>query len=96
MEIQGMINELITQLNKFEERTDCSKNFLCIKDPLKDPCLAKYHAIADLMECLDEQSKTCEFSAPFSATYVCMCPLRKLIAINFEVLSKKDNLKSTD
>jgi hypothetical protein len=30
-----MINELITQSNKLEERAECSKKILCIKDPLK-------------------------------------------------------------
>ena len=91
-----MVYELIEELNKLEVQTDCSKIFLCIKDPLKDPYQAKYHAITDLMECLDTQSKICEFSAPFSTTYVCTCELRKLIAINFEELNKNDNLKSTD
>jgi hypothetical protein len=88
-----MINKLITEINELEDKIDCSKNFLCTKEPLKDPCHARYQAIADLMECLDDQSKTCEFSEPFGVTYVCMCPLRKLIALNFEELNKNDDTK---
>ncbi len=88
-----MLNEFIRKLNKLEDQIECSKNFSCTKEPLKDPCQARYQAMADLMECLDDQSKTCEYSEPFGAGYVCNCPLRKLIALNIEELNKNDDPK---
>jgi hypothetical protein len=88
-----MLNEFITELNKLEDQIECSKNFSCTKEPLKDSCNARYQAIADLMECLNDQSITCEFSVPFGTGYVCKCPLRKLIALNIEELNKNNNPK---
>jgi len=89
-----MLNEFIKELNKLEDQIECSKNFLCTKEPLEDPCNARYQAIADLLECLDDQSTTCEFSVPFGTGYVCKCPLRKLIALNIEELNKNNYPKS--
>ncbi len=86
-----MLNEFIAEINKIEDQIECSKNFSCTKDPLKDPCKARYQAMADLLECHDNQTSTCEFSEQFGAGYVCKCPLRKLIALNIEELNKNDN-----
>jgi hypothetical protein len=91
-----MFDELNIELNKLEEKAGCSKNFWCTNDPLKDPCQAKYNAISDLMECKYPKPKTCEFSAPFSSTYICSCELIKLIAINFKELKKKKNHELID
>lgn len=90
-----MFNELIAKLNDLEENFDCTKKFFCTKESLKDSCHARYQAMADLMKCVDDQQKACEFYIPFGGDVVCMCPLRKLIALNFEELNKNDNPKLT-
>ncbi len=82
-------NELIAELIKLDENNICVKNFACIQDSFKDRDYASNQAIADLMECTDRHSKSCEFSGSFSSTDICKCPLRKLIAINFDELGKK-------
>ncbi len=79
---------MINELNKLKEKINCSKKYRCINDSIKDPCEAKYHAVSNLMKCPDIQSKFCEFSIPFGATYACKCPLRKLIAMNFKKITK--------
>ncbi len=90
----GVMNDvLINELNQLNEQTNCSKNYRCIMASHKDLCHSKYYALADLMECLGDPSKTCEFSVPFSATFICTCSLRKIIAINFEELYENINRK---
>lgn len=81
-----MDKELFVKLNKLKKKIDCSKNFRCIKGTCKNPSYAKYNAMTDFLGCLDNQSKSCEFSSPFGGINKCSCPLRKLIAKNFSEL----------
>ncbi len=85
-----MNNELINKLNLLKEQTNCSKKHQCLVGSPEELCFVKYHAKADLMECLDGQSNICKFSIAFSETFICRCPLRKFVAINFvEIYNKK-------
>ena len=79
-----MNNDLISELNRLKQKTKCSRNYQCILNISKLHCKAKYYALADLMECLDDQPEDCEFSRPFSSTFICTCKLRKVIAIHYE------------
>jgi hypothetical protein len=81
---KGFMTEvLIRELNELKESITCLKGYKCIVEMTHLPCSAKYHAQADLMECLEDQPDCGLFKA-FSSTYVCTCPLRKKIALHFE------------
>lgn len=82
---------LIKQLEIAKRRTNCEKNFTCLKEVYIEPCFAKYHAVADMLECTDPQMKSCKFSAPFARAYACTCPLRKFLALNLEKLISKSD-----
>ncbi len=45
------------------------------------------------MECIDDQSNTCKFHIAFNENFICRCPLRKFVAINFDELYEKYNRK---
>jgi hypothetical protein len=83
-------DELINKLNQLKEQTACSKKHRCLVGSPEELYFEKYHAEADLMECLDGQSNICKFSIAFSETFICRCPLRKFVAINFDELYKKN------
>ncbi len=73
---------LVKQLEEAKKKTSCEKGFICLENMCIEPCLAQYHACADLLECIDVQTKTCKFSIPFSKSHVCSCQLRKFLALN--------------
>ena len=88
-----MNDELTNNLNQLKKLTGCSKQHRCLVGSPEELCLAKYHAQADLMECLDDQSNTCKFSIAFNETFICKCLLRKFVSINFDELYEKYNIK---
>jgi hypothetical protein len=88
-----MNDQLINKLNQLKEQTSCSKKHRCLVGSPEDLCYAKYHAQADLMECLEGQSNICKFSIAFNETFICRCSLRKFVAINFDELYEKGNRK---
>ncbi len=75
------------ELMKMKEQVKCSKKHRCIHEPIESVCRAKYTALADMMECLDEHPEKCEYSRPFANKCICSCPLRKYIAVHFEDMS---------
>jgi predicted HD phosphohydrolase len=75
----------VAELEQLRNQIQCSRNYQCIGASLDSLCAAKYHAISDMLQCLDDDPAACEFSKPFSAsTHKCTCPLRKHIAIHIE------------
>jgi len=79
-----MNSELHEALDELKNSIHCQKNYRCIKEPVTNLFQAKYHALADMMECLDKCSENCEFSEKSNHLTMCNCPLRKFIAINFD------------
>ena len=86
-----MENLVINKLNQLKEQIACKKKYRCLVDIAREPQAAKYHALSDLMECLDDQSSACKFSTAFGESFMCRCPLRKFAAINFDALFEKNN-----
>jgi hypothetical protein len=83
-----MNEEMRQELYRLKGETNCTKNYLCIFESGNDLCEARYHASADLLECIDEQKCSCEHSTEVSSIYICKCQLRKFLAINLEEISK--------
>ena len=75
------------ELLRIKEQTRCSKQHRCLKDSLRDICKAKYLAVADMMQCLDETPEKCDYSQPSEGIIRCKCPLRRYIAIHIEEIS---------
>lgn len=76
-----------TEHRKFEElraKVACDKHFACVGSALDDLCSGVYHPDLDILECLEKTVIPCKFSRPFGCTFVCICPMRKFIAQNFD------------
>ena len=71
-------------LEELRKQVTCEKNFACINSAVADLCEGKYHTDLDILECLAKTQVPCEFARPFGCTLVCACPLRRLIARNFD------------
>lgn len=61
----------------------CPKNFECYKSKLEKLCKVRNIDSENLFECLDENQQKCGFSLPFGNGHFCKCPLRILIAKEF-------------
>ena len=72
---------------KFDElraQVACDKRCACVESALSNLCKGKYHAELDILECLEQTPSPCKFTRPFGCTVVCICPVRKFIAQNFD------------
>jgi hypothetical protein len=73
-----------SKLKELQAQVDCPRRFACISSELMDMCKGQYHSELDILECLETADPPCSFARPFGCTHVCACPLRKLIAANFD------------
>ena len=71
-------------LDALREQVACEKNFVCLQSAFTDLCEGKYHADIDVLECIEKNQAPCKFTRPFGVSLACTCPLRRLIAKNFE------------
>jgi hypothetical protein len=71
-------------IEDLKAQVQCTKKFSCVNNALSDLCKGIYHRELDIMECLEEEKPVCKFARSFGCTHVCLCPLRKLIAMNFD------------
>ena len=79
-----MNEEMRQELYRLKEETNCTKKYRCIFETGNDLCEARYHVSADLLECIDKQKCSCEHSRKVSSIHMCVCRLRKFIAINLQ------------
>jgi hypothetical protein len=79
--IEESERELLDELRK---QVACERKFVCVNSAFATLCEGKYHTDLDLLECLEKSQATCKFARPFGCTLVCTCPLRRLIAKNFD------------
>jgi len=87
------------QLEELQKQVACEKKFACVDSALADLCKGIYHTELDIFECSNDTETPCSFCRPFGGTFVCTCPLRRLIARNFDRWSAESTgvlLKPTD
>jgi len=89
-----MDDKVEKKLTELKESVKCPKNYRCIMESIENICHAKYHALSETMECLDKSEISCEYSESGNNIFLCNCPLRKFIAINFEDISGLKSEKS--
>jgi hypothetical protein len=77
-------------IERLQAQVQCAKGFACVNAALSDLCAGKLHTELNIMECLETSGPQCKFARPFGCTLVCTCPLRKLIACNFDRWSADD------
>ena len=75
------------KLEELRERVHCAKGCDCIGAAVGELCKGAYHAEVDILECLDEGGATCRFRKTFGCTFICVCPLRRMIARHFDTWS---------
>ena len=74
--------------NKIEqiiEQTHCPRDFQCYKDQFETLGKMRLAAGDELVECLDERAKECEFATPFGGVHYCTCAVRGYVARNFHI-----------
>jgi hypothetical protein len=78
------------RFDELRAQVPCTKKFSCMGAALADLCQGVYHSELDILECLEKTALPCQFTRPFSDTQVCLCPMRKFIAQNFDKWSAED------
>ena len=58
----------------------CPKAFKCYRSNLSQLCKAKDIGLESFLQCLEDNSRYCEFSIPYGNAYFCKCPVRIYIA----------------
>jgi len=64
---------------------ECPKGFKCQKSGLKQVGKVRLLAEGKVIECLDEDGRSCRFGVFYGFGVFCECPLRHYIARNFPV-----------
>ena len=64
---------------------ECPKDFACHKSGFKHLGKAKLIADGERVECLEENSRLCNFAFLVGPLTICECPLRNYIAKNFHL-----------
>jgi len=68
------------KIEKIMEQMKCSKDFKCIDSRFTNLCKAKDIGMESYLECLEANTKNCEFTLPFGYRQFCKCPLRVYLA----------------
>jgi len=74
------LEEQEVEIKRIIGEVDCPKDFECYKSGFKKLCKVSDPGILGLLECLDEEGKTCKFAMPFGYSRYCQCRVRKYIA----------------
>jgi hypothetical protein len=64
---------------------ECTKDFACHKSGFEHLGKARLIAEGERVECLEENSRLCNFAFLFGHLTICECPLRNYIAKNFNL-----------
>jgi len=67
-------------IEKIISGMECAKGFKCNQSGFNNLCHAKDIGIDSFVECLETETKGCQFSFPFGMSHLCKCPLRVYIA----------------
>jgi hypothetical protein len=71
------------QIQTIKDSLKCKRDFECAKSGFAKPGKIVLLGGTDLLQCLDEEAKTCRFAMPFGEVYFCRCPLRAYLAKHF-------------
>ena len=70
------LEELMTGL-------ECPKEFIFQKSGFTRLCKVRKAGASGFLECLEPDSRTCQFSLPFDDPPACLCPVRIYLAAEF-------------
>lgn len=85
---RGLMSEdLAIQLAQLQKEINCQRSYRCVKEIMANYGLNKCHALSGTMSCLAECVSECVHRQPFANCYICKCPLRKFITLNFATIS---------
>ncbi len=68
------------QVKDIIDRMECPISFQCYRHGFQDMCKAYFVNDGELVECLDEEGKHCQFSHSFGGGRYCKCSLRIWVA----------------
>jgi hypothetical protein len=78
-------NEHRTEIEEIMERMECPTHFKCYRSGFENICTVKTVVPGKLIECLDENGKSCTFGLHYGSAILCQCPLRNYVAKNLGV-----------
>lgn len=82
-----MDSELIIELEELRQQVNCANGYRCVKESLNNYSINLCSAISGTMSCLESKCKDCPYMKEHAHSYVCRCPLRKFIILNFPELT---------
>jgi hypothetical protein len=81
-----MKEESFKKFNNLLKNTKCSSNYKCVQSISDAPCVAQVYAEANLLDCIECKADYCEYLVHYSTVRICHCPLRKMIAVNYQAI----------
>lgn len=76
------IEEIIAEMQS--KGIVCTKDYECYKSSFDKLCKTREIGHSNLIECFDEEAKSCGISFAFGENYICKCPLRRYIVQNLK------------
>jgi hypothetical protein len=81
--IVQLTEESIIEIEEIMGRIDCPFDFRCYKSGFEELCGSPMIDSGKLVGCHHKNAAACHFSAPFGSDFLCACPLRMYVAINY-------------
>jgi hypothetical protein len=75
--------EHASRLEELMTGLECPKEFLCYKSRFTHLCKVRKAGASGFLECLEPDSRNCQFSIPFDDPPACLCPVRIYLAAEF-------------
>ena len=75
--------EHASRLEELMRGLECPKEFICYKSGFTHLCKVRKDRGSGFLECLEEDSRNCQFSLPFDDPPACLCPVRIYLAAEF-------------
>ena len=75
--------EHASRIDELRAGLECPREFLCCKSGFTYLGKVRKAGVSGFLECLELDSRNCQFSLPFGDPPVCLCPIRSYIIAEF-------------
>ena len=75
--------EHASRIEELKAGLECPKEFLCCKSGFAHLGKVRKAGVSGFLECLEPDSRNCQFSLPYGNPPACLCPIRSYIAAEF-------------
>ena len=68
------------RLQELMRKTECPRDFACVKPGNTDVCKVKDWGVEGYVDCLDSRGRDCRFGVHFGNGVLCKCPVGVYLA----------------